>query len=195
MDNKFKDLFTTLCYDEPHKCFVIPNLLRQGYKPEISPEQFEKDILALWDYCERVRREFKVLHWDNSVKVLAEVIQEVFFDGNGYAIPYFGVYINEKPENQIITDIAVVPSIVKGRTEFVYTTDFAKDSVMYKFSNELYMNLHIWEQWLRTKKKGFGAAIPEFTEKINMDNYGKNIMAQPFQRKIDAIMESKKKHG
>ena len=120
-------------------------LATKGFKPEISKEQFEKDLEAMWEYCEKVCRSYFVLNWYNDIRVLREVIHEIFFDGNGFSVPYFGVYINEKPEDQIITDIQVVKSIIAGRTEKIPVTDFAKDTVMAKFINELYHNLSNWE--------------------------------------------------
>lgn len=194
MDNKFKDLFATLCYDEPHKCYVIPVLATKGEKPEITAEQFEKDLEAIWEYCEKVRRSYLVLNWYNDVRVLREVVQEIFFDGKGYAVPYFGVYINEKPEDQIITSIQVVKGIIPGRTEKIPVTDFAVDTVMAKFIAELFVNLGNWEHWLKQKKKAFGQQIPEFTQKLNEDDYGKKLMAKPFEEKIDNLLNQQEKN-
>ena len=193
MDNKFKDLFTTLCYDEPHDCYVVPVLATKGYKPEISKEQFEKDLESMWEYCEKVCRSYFVLNWYNDIRVLREVIHEIFFDGNGFSVPYFGVYINEKPEDQIITDIQIVKSIVAGRTEKIPVTDFAKDTVMAKFINELYHNLSNWEHWIKQKKKGFGQQIPEYTQQLNEDDFGKKKLAEPYQRRIDDLLNKQEK--
>lgn len=195
VDNKFKDLFTALCYDEPHDCFVIPSLTLIPAKPEINKEQFEKDLVKIWEYCEETRKQLMVLNWENDIRVLREVVQEVFFDGNGYAIPYFGVYINEKPQDQVITDIKVVRGIIPGRVERIPVTDFAKDTVMAKFVSELYFNLSSWEVWLKNKKAKFGQQIPEFTHQLNEDGYGKKKLAEPYEKKIDELMDKQEKNG
>lgn len=188
MDNKFKDLMTTLFYDEPHDCFVIPAMKRDELKPEISKEEFVIQLERIWDYCQEVCRTFKQLHWDDRIDVVAEVIQQVSFDGQGYSIPYFGVYVNEKPEDQIITNVMQVPSIAEGRKEFIQVTDFSKDTVMGKFVHELYANLPYWESWLKQKKSSFGQQIPEFTQQLNEDDFGKKELAKPYEKKIDNLL-------
>ena len=193
MDNKFKDLFTALCYDEPHDCFVIPALATEKMKAEISYEEFVTRLQEMWEYCEEVRKYFRALNWENNLKVVTEMVQATFFDGNGYAVPCFGVYINEKPEQQMVNSWIRVPSMVAGRSSFLPTTDFAKDTVMAKFAKDLYLNLNQWEQWLKKKRSEMGNQIPEFTEQINEDGFGKKELARPYQKKIDELLKKTQK--
>jgi len=192
MDNKFKDLFTTMCYDEPHDCFVVPALATEQLKPEITYEEFVIRLREMWEYCDQVRRYFKTLHWENNYQVVREVVQAVFYDGNGYAVPFFGVYINEKPEQQMVNSWIKVPNIIAGKVSFLPTTDFAHDTVMAKFTKDLYMNLNNWEKWLKKKKLEMGSKIPEFTQQINEDDFGKKELARPYQRKIDKLLNNQK---
>lgn len=210
MDNQFKDLITALCYDEEHKCYVIPSMAlieaeekRQAIlkgiddklwlKPEMNEEQFNVRLEQIWEYCQQTCRKFNAFKWSNSFEVVREVVQAVCYDGNGYAVPCLGAYVNEKPENQVITNMAAVPSIVPGRQEYVPVTDFGKDTVMAKFCSELYANLNNVRAWILSKKKLFGSQIPETTQKLNEDDHGKKLMSQPYERRIEDLLNQQEK--
>lgn len=158
-------------------------------KPEMNEAQFKVRLQSIWEYCVQVRRSYKVLNWENSYQVFAEVIQATFFDGNGYAIPCFGVYINEQPQKQMINSVMKVPNKLTGKFSYLPSTDFAKDIVMENFTKSLYMNLNDWENYLKNKRKEMGQQIPEFTEQINENETGKKELAKPYERQIDELLK------
>ena len=221
MDKKFKDFFTVLCTNNIEKYeggdYVMPVLSTCEIKkpdpetetkeriyflnPVLNEKSFLERLEQFWGMVDSELEKYPYKRWDEEYEFFAATLREIFFNDYGFLVPWLGAYVNAEPQKQEINQILWVPAIRDSKTDRVLkrqplpVTDFDKDPVFECFARMLFDNMAKFETVLYAWKKAIGGQISEKTHEINEDNKGLDILAEPFKKEIDKLLNSQEKRN
>jgi hypothetical protein len=175
--HKLLETVKLLCYDNYRKngTFLLPRLNTKNREPFLSESLLDK---ALEEYLYEKYNNMLLPVYYNEV-MIKEVLREVLFDGKGFFIPCFAMYVNARVERQIPNDI----QIVNNKPMPYY--NFDKDEHFKAFSSELLENINRVEEWIKEKQRIFSNRVQEYTHMLNEDGTGDKMAQAPYLKQIE----------
>ena len=214
MDPKLKALLTTLCQNNVEKVeggeFMIPHLATVNVdiprkedpkvtdkffvNPVVDAKQFDERLEQIWLWINgELKDKYGIERWDQTYEGFSAILREIFYNGQGFLVPYLGAYVNEEPEKQRISGFLWVPTgYYKRSGEAVLNpvpiTDFDDDQIFEMFTRTLWNKLGDYEVVLRAWKKAHSNQLDEKTQELNEGDTGKKILASTFERQIEELI-------
>lgn len=164
-----KDLLSALfSHGYPGKePFLLPCLSGKNLYPYITEQELSEvinEIMPQFLYAQENDSS------SNKFKSLKELIGELTFDGKGFFIPCFSIYVNKQPENQIPNASKVSES---GKVAHFY--DFSKDTAFEAFCLEVSNNSKVIEKWIAERKNQLGAHAKEYIADMNQEDKNEGV--------------------
>lgn len=168
-----QEVLKQLCADEriPGN-YVIPHFHLKRESPFFTEEEFTYTIEIFLQTFIQVNQ-----------ATFSQMMREVFFDGQGFLVPMFRMYINKKRENQLPNDLTV-----DGRGKKVPYYNFDMDKSFEQFCIEVYENLNSFDAWAKLRKGQIGNQANEL-----FDFYNSKEGFREYSKPLERIIENLKK--